>query len=84
MKTIVETAISHNGALNLEQIKDIVGNGWAVIKNPIRDGSKLLKGELFYHSQNEDEALEELSKCKEKHVSFRYFGKRDPNIVYLL
>ena len=84
MKTTVEMAVSQSGALAFEQIKDIVGNGWAVIKNPVCDGSKIIKGELYFHSQNEEEAFEELGKCKEKHVSFRYFGERDPNIVYLL
>ena len=80
------TAATHsqNGTLSFEQIKDIVGNGWAVIKNPVREGSKILKGELYFHSLNEKEALDELSRCKDKLVSFRYFGERDPNIVYLL
>ena len=84
MTTAVEKEGSQNGMLNFEQIKDIVGNGWAVIKNPVREGSKILKGELYFHSQDEEEALNELSKCKEKLVSFRYFGERDPNIVCLL
>ena len=44
-----------NGALTFEQIKDIVGNGWAIIRNPEFDGCIFLKGELIdsvYFQQN--------------------------------
>ena len=83
MKTAVET--SQNGMLNLEQIKDVVGNGWAVIKNPVFSDCAFLKGELFYHSLNEDEALEAMRVSRKEHrLYIKYCGERDPNVVYLL
>jgi len=75
---------SHNGTLSFEQIKDIVGNGWALIKDPVFNGYILQKGELIFHSQNEDEAVERMRVRKEKDVLFAYCGERDPNVVYLL
>jgi len=85
MKTTVEKAESQNGTLSFEQIKDIVGNGWAIIRNPIRDGSILLAGELIFHSLNEDEAFEAMKVSrKNNRLYIKYCGERDPNIVYLL
>ena len=85
MKTTVEKAESPNGMLSFEQIKDIVGNGWAVIKDPIRDGSILLGGKLLFHSSNEDEAVENMRIMRKEHrLYMKYCGERDPNIVYLL
>ena len=78
------TAESQNGTLSFEQIKDIVGNGWAIIRNPIRDGAILLGGELLYHSTNKDDVYQKQRVAGEKHVLFKYCGKRDPNTVYLL
>ena len=76
---------SQNGTLSFEQIKDIVGNGWALIKDPVRDGSILLGGKLLYHSRNEDEAVEEMRIMRKGHrIYMKYCGERDPNIVYLL
>ena len=85
MKTTVEKAESQNGTLSFAQIKDIVGNGWAVIKDPVFNGCIFLKGELIYHSHDEDEAFEAMkAKRKEHRLYIKYCGKRDPNIVYLL
>ena len=76
---------SPNGTLTFEQIKDIVGNGWALIKDPVRDGSILLGGKLLYHSRNEDEAVEEMRIMRKEHrLYMKYCGERDPNTVYLL
>ena len=85
MKTTVEQAESQNGTLSFEQIKDIVGNGWALIKDPVRDGSILLGGKLIFHSSNEDEAVEEMRIMRKEHrLYIKYCGEPDPNIVYLL
>ena len=71
-------------ALTIEQIKDIVGDGWAIIKNPVGD-RKTTRGELLFYTHDEDEAYEQLSVLRKKHyVYFTYCGKRDPNVVYLL
>jgi hypothetical protein len=73
-----------SGVMTFEQIRDIVGNGWAIIKNPVRDGSVLLGGELLFHSVDKDEVYQKTRVVGEKHVLFKYCGERDPNIVYLL
>ena len=79
------TAESENGTLSFEQIKEIVGNGWAIIRNPIRKGSILLAGELIYHSHNEDDAFEAMKASrKNNRLYIKYCGERDPNTVYLL
>ena len=79
------TPHNQNVTLSFEQIKDIVGNGWALIKDPVRDGSILLEGKLLYHSRNEDEAVEKMRKMRKEHrLYMKYCGERDPNIVYLL
>ena len=88
MRTIIEnpttTAEISNGALTFEQIKDIVGNGWAVIKDPVFNGCIFLKGELYYHSHDKERAAEVWGKSKEKDLYLKFCGKRDPNTVYLL
>ena len=72
------------GILTIEEIRDIVGNGWAIIKVAERDGITT-KGELLDYSSDEEEALDKLGVLGRKHrVLFKYCGKRDPNIVYLL
>ena len=78
------TPHNQNVTLSFEQIKDIVGNGWALIKDPVFNGCIFVKGELIYHSQNEDAAYEEFRVTKEKDVLIKYCGERDPKIVYLL
>ena len=70
--------------LSFEEIKDIVGNGWAVIKDAEFNGCIFLRGELLFHSHDPDEAYEEWGKSKEKDVLIKYCGERDPNIVYML
>ena len=85
MKTRVNAESSQNGGLAFEQIKEIVGDGWGVIKEPVYDGCILLKGELLFHSDNEEVALDEMRVMrKEHHVLFKYFGERNPNIIYTL
>jgi len=73
-----------NGVLSFRQIRNRVGDGWAIIKNPERDGAILLRGELIYHSSDRAEALEEFGKCKNGHFAFKFCGKPNPNAVYLL
>ena len=78
------TIKKQNGALTFEQIKDIVGNGWAVIKDAEFNGCVFLRGEIYFHSANEDEAMQVWGKSKENDLYFKFCGERDPNIVYLL
>jgi len=72
------------GIMTIEQIREIVGDGWAIIKDPTGD-RKTTQGELLFYTHDEDEAYEQLSIMRKKHyVYFTYCGKRDPNVVYLL
>ena len=82
--TVEKPKATKDGVLTFEEIKEIVGNGWAVIKNPEFNGCIFLRGELYFHSQDEDEAGEVWGKSKENHLYFKFCGERDPNIVYLL
>ena len=79
-----KTAERQNGVLTYRQICNRVGDGWAVIQDPVSNGSVLLKGKLVFHSKNRAEALDELFNREEYHLLLKYCGKRDPNIVYLL
>jgi hypothetical protein len=78
------TANIPSQVLNSEQIKEKVGNGWALIEDPEYNGCVFLGGKLIFYSHNEDETFDVMSKCKGKRVLIMYCGKRDPNIVYLL
>ena len=72
------------GALTCPQIKDIVGNGWAVIRNAEFDGSIFLKGELIYYGYDKEDVYHRDRAKGENNLFFMYCGKRDPNTVYLL
>ena len=78
------TADIPKGILTIEQIKEIVGDGWAIFKNPVGD-RKTTRGELLFYTHDEEEAYEQFSVLRKEHyVYFTYCGKRDPNVVYLL
>ncbi|MCL2073310.1 MAG: hypothetical protein FWH18_05285 [Marinilabiliaceae bacterium] len=77
-------AKNQNGALSIRQIRNRVGDGWAIIKNPEYNGAILLKGELIYHSSDRFAALEEMGKCRNGDFAFKFCGKRDPNVAYIL
>ena len=78
------TTVSRNGALTERQIRNRVGDGWAIIEDPEWNGSIFLKGKLLYHSLNKDEVVDEFCRRKEKHLFFMHCMKPDPNVVYLL
>jgi len=75
---------NQNGVLTERQIRNRVGDGWAVIQDPEWNGAIFLKGKLLYHSLNKDEAVEEFCKRNEEHLFFMHCMKPDPNVVYLL
>jgi len=79
-----KTAEHGNGVLTYRQIRNRVGDGWAVIQDPEFNGSILLKGKLVFHSNDRAAALDELFERKDYDLYLKYCGKRDPNIVYLL
>ena len=82
MTTTVEKEIP-NVVLTFEEIKTITGNGWAIIKNPVRERGVLISGELYFHSHDYEEALDAMSTSGARHVAIKFCGKRDPNVVYI-
>ena len=79
-----KTAERQNGVLSFRQIRNRVGDGWAVIQDPEFNGCILLGGRLLYHSSDRKQALEEFGKYKNGHFAFKYCGKPDPNVIYVL
>ena len=72
-----------NGALSFRQIRNRVGDGWAIIKDPEFNGCILLGGKLLYHSSDRIKALDEFGKCDNGHFAFKYCGKPDPNAIWI-
>ena len=83
MKTAVETPDITNEVMTWQQIKDKVGNGWAIISNPEFNGQGFVRGELFHYGYNKSEVYQK-DTGERKHVYYRYCGKRDPNIILML
>ena len=79
-----KTTERQNEVLTCRQIRNRVGDGWAVIQDPESNGSVLLRGKLVFHSKDRAAALNELFNRDEYHLLIKYCGKRDPNIAYLL
>ena len=69
--------------LTFEEIKKIADNGWAIIKNPVREQGILVRGELVFHSYDYEAALDAMATSGARHVAIKYCGKRDPNVVYI-
>ena len=84
IKKPIVKAENQNGVLSLRQIRNRVGDGWAIIKNPEFEKGQIARGELLYHSSDRKKTLHELGKCKNGDFAFEYCGKIDPNVVYLL
>jgi len=79
-----KAAAGHNVVLTYRQIRNRVGDGWAIIKDPEFNGAIFLKGELIYHSADRTKVLEEFGKSDERDVLLKYCGKPDPNTVFIL
>ena len=85
MDTIVKPRSKRaDGVLTKRQIRNRVGDGWAIIENSQWNGSIFLKGKLLYHSLNKNEVVDEFCKRKEKDLYFMHCTKPDPNAIYLL
>ena len=84
IKTCKKTISQQNELMTERQIRNIVGDGWAIVENSEWNGSVFIRGKLLYHSSDREEALHELFKRKEEDLFFLYCGKPDPNVVYLL
>jgi len=79
-----KTTERQNEVLTYRQIRNRVGDGWAVIQDPESNGSVLLRGKLVFHSKDRAAALDELFNRDEDYLLIKYCGKIDPNVVYLL
>jgi len=88
MQTTVEilknTANKPNDVLSWQQIKDIVGDGWAIISNPEFEGSEFVRGELFYYGYVKSDVYKRERTIGKKDVYFKYCGERDPNVILML
>ena len=70
--------------MTCQQIRDIVGNGWAVVSNPEFSGSDLLRGELIYFGYDKLDVYQKEIAAGHKRVFYMYCGKRDPNVILML
>ena len=62
MKTAIETPDVTNEVMTWQQIKDKVGDGWAIISNPEFEGLNFVRGELFHYGYNKSEVYQKDTK----------------------
>ena len=84
MKTAVETPNITKEVMTWQQIRDKVGDGWAIISNPEFKSSELVKGELVYFGYNKSDVYQREIDDEHKRVFYTYCGKRDPNVILML
>ena len=88
-KEMGTTGKSHSkkavGRLTKRQIKNRVGEAWALLENPeYSEKQVLLTAELLYYNADREKVYEEAIKYKKGHFAVRFFGTPDPNVIYLL
>jgi hypothetical protein len=82
VKTYSKKAV---GRLTKRQIKNKVGESWALLENPeYSEKEVLLSAELLYYNADNAKVHEEARKYKKGHFAVRFFGTPDPNVIYLL
>ena len=73
------------GRLTKRQIKNRVGEAWALLKNPeYSEKQVMLSAELLYYNADKVKVHEEATKYKKGHFAVSFFGTPDPNVIYLL
>lgn len=72
--------------LTYSQIKKKVGDGWALIANPVysQKTGKLLRGVLVFHDKDKKKVHEYSLQDKNKHITVRYFGEIDHSQIFVL
>ncbi len=72
--------------LTYNQIKNKVGDAWALIANPIysKKTGKLIKGVLIFADKNKKKVHEQSLKCTYNHITVRYFGEIDYDQIFVL
>ena len=84
METAVEKPEVTSEVMTWRQIKDKVGNGWAIISNPEFRGQEFVRGELFYYGYVKSDVYNNKRTAGLKDVYFKYCGERDPNVILML
>ena len=66
-------------ALTYNQIKQIVGDAWALIANPVYStkSGKFSKGLLVFFDKDKQKVHEKSLNCNFNHLTVRYFGEID-------
>jgi len=75
---------THNEVMTERQIKRRVGEAWAILKNPVFEKGVLLSAELLYYNKDKEKVNEQLRKREYGHYAMFFFGKIDPNAIYVL
>jgi len=90
METTVKTRNNKAvGKLTKRQIKNKVGEAWALLENPeYSEKEVLLSAELLYYDADKTKVHEESRKYfgtrkNGGHFAVRFFGTPDPNVIYL-
>jgi hypothetical protein len=91
METIVKTRKKKAvGRLTKRQIKNRVGEAWALLENPeYSEKQVMLSAELLYFDTDKLKVLDEMEKCFGTrkgggHFALSFFGTPDPNAIFLL
>ena len=78
-------ADSRNGRMTERQIKRKVGEAWTLLKDPVFEKGLLVSAELLYYDKDKTKVREQLRKREHGgHYAFFYYGKIDPNVIYVL
>lgn len=72
--------------LTYKQIKQKVGNAWALIANPIlsEKTGKLLEGELIFFDKEKTKVNKFTLKDTHKHITVHFFGKIPKDQIFIL
>lgn len=72
--------------LTYKQIKDKVGDSWALLANPVysEKTGKIVKAQLLFFNSDYRKVHRESLKTKYNHITVRNFGKIDSNQTYVL
>jgi len=72
--------------LSYNQIKEKVGDAWALIANPqySKKNGKLKKGILLFSDTDKKKVHQKSLESEYKHITVRYFGEIDNNQIFVL
>jgi hypothetical protein len=72
--------------LSYNQIKEKVGDAWALIANPqySKKNGNLKKGILLFFDTDKKKVHQKSLECEYKHITVRYFGEIDNSQIFVL